>query len=41
MINYKNAIFKKLIHHNDNYAKLHFRYFQDLLNTILNKLKGS
>ena len=27
MINYKNAIYKKPIHHNDSHLKLHLRYF--------------
>ena len=38
MTNYKNAIYNKLIRHNDSHLQL---YFQDLLNTKLNKLKGS
>ena len=33
MTDYKNAIYKKLIHHNDNHLKLLLRYFQVLLNT--------
>ena len=33
MSNYKNAIYKKLIHHNHDHLKLHLRYFQDLFNT--------
>ena len=43
MVNCKNAIYKKLIHHNDSHLKLHFRYFQDLLHTKieLNKSIGS
>ena len=35
MINYKNAIYKKLIHH----LKLHLRYFQDLLHTKIEQAK--
>ena len=30
---YKNAVFKKLIRHNDNHFKFHLHYFQDLLST--------
>ena len=42
MINYKTAIYKKLIHHNGNHLKLHLRYIQDLLTVQeLNKPKGS
>ena len=33
VINYKNAIHKKLIYPNDNHLKLHLRFFQDLINT--------
>ena len=33
MINYKNAIYNKLIRHNDSHLQSHLRYFQDLLNT--------
>ena len=33
MIKYKIAIYNKLIRHNDSNLQLHFRYFQDLLNT--------
>ena len=32
-INYKNAIYRKFIHHNDSHLKLYLRYFQDLLHT--------
>ena len=39
MINYKNAIYKKLIHHNDSHLKLHLRYFQDLLHTKTEQAK--
>ena len=38
MINYKNAIFKKLIHYNDNHLKLRLRYLQEL-SQKLNKPK--
>ena len=31
MFDCKNAIYKKLIHYNDNRLKLHLRYPQDLL----------
>ena len=41
MINYKNAIYTKLIHHNDSHLKLHLRFFQDLLTQKLKKRKGS
>ena len=33
IINYKNAIYKKLIHRNDSHLKLHLSYFEDLLHT--------
>ena len=33
MINYKNVIYEKLIHHNDSNLKLHLRYFQYLFHT--------
>ena len=33
MINYKNVIYEKLIHHNDGNLKLHLRYFQYLFHT--------
>ena len=39
IINYKNAIYKKLIHHNDSHLKLHLRYFQDLLHTKIEQAK--
>ena len=39
LINYKNAIYNKLIRHNGSHLQLHLRYFQDLLK--LNKPKGS
>ena len=39
MIHYKNAIYKKLIHHNDNHLKLRFRYFQDLVNTKIEQAR--
>ena len=39
MINYKNAIYKKLIYHNDSHLKLHLRYFQDLLHTKIEQVK--
>ena len=39
MITYKNAIYKKLIHHNDNHLKLHLRYFQDSLHTKIEQAK--
>ena len=39
MINYKNAIYKKLIRHNDSHLQLHFRYFQGLLNTKIEQAK--
>ena len=38
-LNYKKAIYKKLIHHNDNHLKLHLRYFQDLVNTKIELAK--
>ena len=40
MINYKNPIYKKLIHRNDNHLKLNLHYFQNLIRK-LNKAKGS
>ena len=39
MINYKNAIYKKLTHHKDNHLKLHLPYFQDLHNTKTEQAK--
>ena len=39
MINYKNTIYKKLIHQNDTHLKLHFHYLQDLLNTKIEQAK--
>ena len=39
MINYKNAIYKKLIHHKDNHLNLYLRYFQDLLNKKIEQAK--
>ena len=39
MINYKNAIYNKLIRHNDSHLQLHLRYFQDLLNTKIERAK--
>ena len=39
MINYKNAIYNKLICHNDSHLQLHLCYFQDLLNTIIEQAK--
>ena len=39
MINYKNTIYKKLIHHNDSHLKLHLRYFQDLLHIKFEQAK--
>ena len=39
MINYKNAIYKKLIHHNDSHLKLYLRYFQDLIHTKIEQAK--
>ena len=39
MINYKNAIYNKLIRHNDSHLQLHLRYFQDLLNTKIEQAK--
>ena len=39
MIDYKNAIYKKLIHHNDNHLKLLLHYFQVLLNTKIEQGK--
>ena len=40
MINYKNAIYNNLIHHNDSHLKLHLSYFQGFIQK-LNKAKGS
>ena len=37
IINYKNAIYKTLTHHNDRHLKLHLRYFIQKLK----KLRGS
>ena len=39
MINYKNAIYDKLIRHNDSHLELHLRYFQDLLNNKIEQAK--
>ena len=39
MINYKNAIYNKLIRQNDSHLQLHLRYFQDLLNTKIEQAK--
>ena len=39
VINYKNAIYKKLIYHNDSHLKSHLRYFQDLLHTKVQQAK--
>ena len=39
MSNYKNAIFNKLLRHNDSHLQLHLRYFQDLLNTKIEQAK--
>ena len=39
MINYKIAIHKKLIHHNDSHLKLHLRYFQYLLHRRIEQAK--
>ena len=39
IINYKNAIYKKLIHHNDSHLKLHLRYFQYLPHTRIEQAK--
>ena len=39
MTNYKNTIYKKLIHHSDNHLKLHLCYFHDLLNTKIEQAK--
>ena len=36
----KNAIYNKLIRHNDSHLRLHLRYFQDLLNTIIEQTKS-
>ena len=33
MINCKNAIYNKLIRHNDSNLQFYLRYFQDLLDT--------
>ena len=40
MINYKNAIFNKLLRHNDSSLPLRLCYFQDSIQK-LNKPKGS
>ena len=39
MINYKNAIYNKLIRYNDSHLQLHFRYFQELLNSKIEQAK--
>ena len=39
MINYKDAIYNKLIRHNDSLLQLRLRYFQDLLNTKIEQAK--
>ena len=39
LINYKNAIYNKLIRPNDSYLKVHLRYFQDLLHTKIKQIK--
>ena len=39
MINYKNAISKKLIHHSYDHFKLPLCYFQDLLNTKIEQVE--
>ena len=39
MINYKNAIYNKLIRQNDSHLQLHLRYFQDLLITNYNNMQ--
>ena len=39
MINYKYAIYNKLIRHNDSHLQLPLRYFQDLLNTNIEQAK--
>ena len=39
MINYKNAIYNKLIRHSDSHLQLYLRYFQDLLNTKIKQAK--
>ena len=39
MINYKNAIFNKLLRHNDSSLPLRLCYFQDLLNTKIKQAK--
>ena len=39
MINYKNSISKKLIHHNNSQLKLHVRYLQDLLHAKIQQAK--
>ena len=41
MFDYKSAIYKKLIHYNDNRLKLHLRYPKTYLLQKLNKHKGS
>ena len=35
----KNAIYNKLIRHNDSHLQLHLRYFQDLLNNKIEQAK--
>ena len=37
MINYKNAIYKKLIRHNESHLKLHLRYFHTKTKQAKNK----
>ena len=39
MINYKIAIYNKLLCHNDSHLQLHLHYFQDLLNTKIKQAK--
>ena len=39
MINYKNAIYKEFIYHNDNHLELLLRCFQDLVKQKFNKSK--
>ena len=39
LITYKNAIYKKLIHHNDNHLKLDLLYSQDSLHTEIEQAK--
>ena len=39
MINYRNMIYKKLIHHNNSHLKLCLRYFQDLIHTQIEQAK--